>query len=279
MKIVSISIDTVLSEPHNFNSSNHQAKTGKSPDDYHDTIARFDTRHWIRAFHPTHDTITIPQQSIGWLWEALKIGSMHRRVPKQYEDEIEELAKSLESSFPPGAPRFVRTDKTSLKTGIHGAGPYLTAKQVVESIVTCRMGHHAFDRNDDTITLYILPWIDMERDREFRVFVYNGTVTAISQQFIHQRNEWLSQLNDVDVQNVAEKLTHFVECTVVPNLGTTQVQDTFVLDSVFLGDGSIYCIEVNPFGAEYTSGSACFHWLRDGDILHGRTRSEFRFTR
>lgn len=87
-------------------------------------IARCDARHWIHAFHPGHASITIPHKEVGWLWDALAIGSLRRRIPRHYEDEIEALAKAIEPGFPPGPPRFVRTDRTSLKTGVHGAGPY-----------------------------------------------------------------------------------------------------------------------------------------------------------
>lgn len=276
MRVTRIPLDSILREPTRFNSSNHPTAQGGQPEDYRDVIARCDARHWIHAFHPGHTSVTIPRKEVGWLWDALAIGSLRKRIPKQYEDEIEELAKAIEPSFPPGPPRFVRTDRTSLKTGVHGAGPYHTAKQVVESMVTCRLGHHPFERTDETITLYIMPWLELDKDKEFRVFVHAGRVTAISQQFIYQSNAWLTRMDETGVGHVADTIVSFVERSVVPKLRPTL--DSFVLDLVAVGDdATFHPIEINPFGAEYTSGSACFHWLEDADVLCGRSEPELRF--
>lgn len=280
MKVTAIPLTAIISEPNRFNSSNHHPR----PDDYHDMIARCDTRHWIGTFHPDHELITIPSREVPWLWQALSIGSMNRRVPKHYEDEIDQLAHTLSvASFPPGKPRFVRTDKTSLKTGVHKAGPYTTAKQVIESIVTCRIGHHPFDRTDESINLYILPWLEIDRDREFRVFVHSGRVTAISQQFIHEANVWLDAMDEEEIRRIAYQLTEFTERIVVPGLVSNNSSradpplESFVCDLVFDSRGAIRFIEINPFGAEYTSGSACFHWIDDDSVLMGRSEPEIRY--
>jgi hypothetical protein len=41
------------------------------------------------------------------------------------------------------------------------------------------------------------------------------------------------------------------------------------MDFVLIGeDNQPYFIEVNPFGSEYSSGSALFHWIQDHEILY-----------
>lgn len=42
-------------------------------------------------------------------------------------------------------------------------------------------------------------------------------------------------------------------------------------------NNSFYFIEINPFGKNYSSGSACFHWINDNNIILDNSKINFRF--
>ena len=52
--------------------------------------------------------------------------------------------------------------------------------------------------------------------------------------------------------------------------------DSYVMDLALVGD-TPYFIEPNPFGKDYASGSALFHWIIDHDVLHDANAIEFRY--
>lgn len=43
----------------------------------------------------------------------------------------------------------------------------------------------------------------------------------------------------------------------------------YVIDFVVYSDFTCHVIELNPFGAAMSSGSALFHWLKDYRLLYG----------
>ena len=306
-----IPVGEILGHPERYNSSNHwsgsvngdvdasplhyaASNTPAPPDDYAATVDSFDARHWIGTFLPHATRVTIPRKHVEWLWCAFQMGSFRGAPPAQYEDELQALAELLTPELTQAAEAagadlatgiFVRTDRTSLKTGVHGVGPYRSALEILQSLVTCRLGHHAFDRGDSHITLYVTPFLKLRRDREFRVFVSDRRVTGISQQFIHQPNTWLREMRrqggDRALQDLVRQMVAHVEEQIVPAAGALGGGgiNSFVLDLVVLEthhiphivfeQHSFRFIELNPFGKRYTSGSACFHWIDDEALLEG----------
>ena len=60
-----------------------------------------------------------------------------------------------------GSKYFVRCNSVSLKYGQHGARPYTTFEQIIESLVTCIETHTPIDntgKGREPLTLYLLPW-------------------------------------------------------------------------------------------------------------------------
>ena len=75
----------------------------------------------------------------------------------------------------------------SLKSGIHGPGPYTDIRMVLESIITANANHTplAEVHEGKALKLYFLPWRgDLADGKEFRVFVDGGRITAMSQQHL-----------------------------------------------------------------------------------------------
>ena len=91
---------------------------------------------------------------------------------------------------------FIRTDRTSLKYGKYGAGPYTDIENIIISMVSSSDGHIPFKEDDETCNIYFLRWLEVDRDKEFRVFVYNNKITAISAQHLYSVNDWLNSLSD-----------------------------------------------------------------------------------
>lgn len=109
---------------------------------------------------------------------------------------------------------------------------------------------------------------DIQLRREFRVFCYEGKVTAVSQDI------WWEDLGWQDKYS-----TGFVEA--ITDLWA-QIKDHLPFDSCTMDvlmtepsgeqtEWSAKVIEFNGFGAHLNTGSDLFHWVNDADILQGRT--------
>jgi hypothetical protein len=150
--------------------------------------------------------------------------------------------------------------------GQHKIGPYKGLKEIIESIVSSTyqktrtpqsnffagtVGHECICARDnlDAYPIYFLPWKQI--DQEFRVFVFNNRISAISTQHYPEINEWLASLSDEEVaEQVAFKIIDHFETTLKARLEPI-VGPNYTMDIAFLNDGSVYFIEPNSFGAEY----------------------------
>ena len=113
---------------------------------------------------------------------------------------------------------------------------------------------------DDHWVLHIVvrEWINLKLESEFRGFVNDGRLTAISQYF------WFSQFPQLVEKHdaILDSLTSFFE---------THIRDAIPFDSYVIDfaidDEKIYIVELNPFGT--VSGACLYDWNRDHDLLHG----------
>lgn len=256
-----IDIEDVLKyDKERFNSNNHPPR----PDDYVEVLDACQTYKWIDNFHTNYESYII-DADIAWMQRAKIISQQTNKFTGLFQDEINDV---VDFSF---NPCFIRTENVSLKYGQHGVGPYTNIKQVIESIVTTIPGHTPLYDDIKTIKIYLLPWLKMSEWKEFRVFVYNKRITAISQQNLFA---------------VYQELSGYIESfiTIIINYFQSVVKgkielDSYVYDFVILEDGTPYFIEINSFGKQYASGSALFHWLLDEDILYGNGENiEVRYT-
>jgi hypothetical protein len=165
---------------------------------------------------------------------------------------------------------FIRTDNVSLKEGKNGIGPYKDFKSIIESIVTCRLGHTPLKDDTTFITLYLIKFEEnLNRLQEFRVFIHKNKITAISQQALYNSNIILAKLDEYERNKLIHKwiqiITNYFEDEVKKRILHI---DSYVMDFAILNDLTPYFIELNSFGKEYTSGSALFGWIQDEDILY-----------
>ena len=153
---------------------------------------------------------------------------------------------------------------------MHGAGPYHSLRQVVESMTTGTHGHVCLDEAHEVgpaTTLYFLPWLpDLSLDDEYRIFVRSRRVTAISQQNIYRATRKTQAEIEADVRRIVDAFAD-LEQRLPSSCGDC------VIDAAVLPSGRVYFIELNSFGVEYSSGSAAFNWKTDRDVLYGETET------
>ena len=249
----------------------------KQPADYWD---RFYTEDWAHLFHNNkYHTITLTEKDLEWMKEANKVNMLTNRFSEIYNDDLETTCKKYENEMNRilkyGDKWFIRTEDYSLKYALHGVGPYNSLKKILQSVTTYATGHSCIKDTDKTKTIYFFPWIDMDWDKEFRVFVYNNKITAISQQHLYSVNKWLLNKTDDEIKDIVVKIVKYFNSNISDKLGF--IKD-YVMDlSLIEEDETPYFIEPNKFGKEYGSGSSLFHWETDHDDLHESNTIQFRF--
>jgi hypothetical protein len=278
-----ISIDDVLANDKiSYNTNNHWENNIR-PEDYDEIIANGNTNKWIDKFRSYKKIIINTKQDLYWMKLAYEIGSKTGRFPHSFDDELEDIVsryKHLDEIFD-GTEYFIRTENVSLKEGKHGIGPYKDFKSIIESIVTTRLGHSPLKEETTEITLYLCEFKkNLNRLKEFRVFVYKNKITAISQQSLYDVNDILEPLTDKERNDLIYKWIEIIKSYFDLEIKQKITHiDSYVMDFAILDDDSPYFIELNSFGKEYASGSALFGWIQDYNILYGLSDViEFRYT-
>jgi len=261
----------LLQDKAKFNSNNHH-DIKNPPVDYELKLKQTNTKHWVKQFHnnQSYQTITLNESEVKILEKCTSIYDLTGKISALFQEDIDDIIYKYNRQIRwNNLGYFVRAEDVSLKYGMYGNIPHKSMKTIVESIITCPKNHRC---TTSTINLYFLPWNDINIDLEFRVFVHNNEITAISQQHCYRQNQTLHEDNisyylnliiDYFYTTIVSKITHIESYCV----------DICVLDEP-------YFIEINPFGKEYSSGSALFHWLHDEDILYGKKNASiiyFRF--
>lgn len=253
------------------------------PADYYECLKRLTTGNWVYRFHDRENvrTITLDEQDLEWMQRARRIGSLTRSFSRLFDDELRDIVAKYkeQAAFLSSGNWFVRTERVSLKNGQYGVGPYGSFEKVIKSLVSSNPGHDCFNDDDRTITLYFLPFLDdLDIMKEFRVFVFGGQVTAISQQALARPNRWLTTLDDEQkLEPLVRTLLNFFESHVKPRIAGYLTN--YTMDVSLRGEDQVYFIEPNGFGADYSAGSALFGWEQDSETLCDASFVEFRYTR
>ena len=119
-----------------------------------------------------------------------------------------------------------------------------------------------------------MEWKVFNKDNEFRVFVYNNHITAISVQFLYTENKLFSKKNNEEIITLVKDINNFFNNNIKDKL-YSMVNYTF--DLVLLDDSTFYFIELNSFGKDYSAGSALFHWINDSEIILNENCNEIEF--
>lgn len=264
--------DVVVMDKSKYNSNNHWVD-GIMPSDYLEVLHQSHAHIWIHKFKVFHE-LKICDSEIPWLVKASEIGMQTGRFPRQYNEELDALIASHPTDlFANGKGYFVRCDNVSLKYGRHGTGPYYDLRSIIESTVTCIHGHKPLHVGSTSLSFYLLDWVTIAADREFRVFIHDNRITCISQQYTTKPNEilkacaakdqrealilhWISIISDFWKHEIRPRIDHI---------------SSYTIDLAILSEEKPYFIEINCFGKEYAAGSSLFHWLLDEDKLYNRS--------
>jgi hypothetical protein len=270
-----------------YNTNNHwnttdlltNCESGR-PNDYYERLNENNTKIWIDHFKNYSKLEISLLGEERWLLEANAIGRQTGRFPLTFQEEKDDLIQKLSSQFEFSNQKyFIRTENVSLKCGQHGAGPYESMKEVIESLVTCIDGHSPLQSDMTSVSLYFIPWVTINPAAEYRVFICEGKMTAISQQHCYTVFPEYDRTRDVEliyryfqrkIRPVIPHQSYSIDIAVLDHpqsLAATQVEEE-------LEDALVYFIEINCFGKEYAAGSSLFGWIQDEDILYGHRRSD-----
>ncbi len=105
-------------------------------------------------------------------------------------------------------------------------------------------------------------WVDADPDMEFRCFVYQGQITAISQ--YHSQTEY--RFNEEIARRCGEMILEFWK---EARDSLVHVFEDWVMDVVILPTPEgVRIVELNGFGAHMITGAAQYCWKRDYDLIH-----------
>jgi len=274
ISIEQISInDVYMYQSERFNTNNHW-KNNEQPSDYYNVLAKTKTCNWIQRLKSDYQTIDLDLDDFNWMKQAFMIGKFTGKFPSMYQYNLNQMIKKYQylNNLFIDKKYFVRVNNVSLKYGLNGCGPYTEFKNIIESIVSSIDGHSPFN-NPDALRIYLIPWVTIDDDKEFRVFCNNNTITAISQQNLYQTNQTIKINQDKNIL-----INKWIN--IIVNYFNTNIHDvisdigSYCMDIALIGDDDIpYFIELNSFGAEYAAGSALFHWIIDKEKLYDSRES------
>lgn len=195
---------------------------------------------------------------------------------------------------------FIRLDQMSPKDSpFGGKEPSTTFEDVVRKICSsmrawnCLQNEKAEAEQEGremNIVLVLNPWDEgMDAGREFRVFVPPPTARGVKEEVDHleitgvSQYRWpfpFTQLDNCSLELTAELVcsgaNKMLQCIKVfmkekmsHDARTLLVKYGFSFDVALQKDGTVYIVEINPFGALSGCGACLFNWVRDGKQLYG----------
>ena len=246
-----------------FNSNNHW-KEGKIPEDYHTIGEACRTHYWIDKFKNCYSVINIYGGDFLWMQDASMAGKHTGNFPSMYDEDLKNFVEKFKDNlglFSGGKKYFVRTEDVSLKYGMCGVGPYNNLTDIIKSCCTCDRTHQAISKGMTSLKIYLCPWVDIIPGKEFRIFVCDNKINAISQQNLYEVNQFLKgfpkdQHNDI-LLGWANKIIEYFENVIKRNI--THSKD-YTIDFALLANDEPFFIEINPFGKEYPWGLGIGDW-------------------
>jgi hypothetical protein len=218
--------------------------------------------------YPVAWTYDFTAEEIQILIIYARVGSLSGRVPRSPDgsafdnrEDLNQIAHRLTENWKTGE-WFYRFTRASPKDGLH-AFPATDAKTVIAAIATSKRALQALENGNKT--LYFVTFRpDWHVDNEFRVFVRNRIITAVSQYSPYHSN--LAHLTDEDLLQKLTLITPFCQ-NVLQKISATNIRDCTI--DVLVSDQRCELIELNTFGYWLAAGASLFDWLVDFGKLYG----------
>lgn len=146
---------------------------------------------------------------------------------------------------------------------------FLRSERIYQDLLLAAVNQK--DKYDENFV--IRKFVDIDVDMEFRGFVYNYELVALSQYNYAIFSERLCAKKD-DYKNMVKD---YFDNTLKPKLTSSKFPANSIIDFAICDDGKkLWVIEVNPY-LETTDG-ALFSWQHEGPILRGESGFVFRIT-
>lgn len=302
--IEKIEIDDVFKyDKLKYNTNNHW-ENNKKPPDYNHVLEQAYLNKWIDKFRQYKLIVINHPHHVAWLKEVSQLCSITRRFSTLYEDDLDDMLKLYKhcDHLFNGNKYFVRCENVSLKYSEFGNIPFTNLKDILKSCVTCQDTHTPITTELVELRIYLFEWININPNLEFRVFVNNNKITAISQQNLYDRNQILHEISKqyqhIDghtgcfTRNQLLMYTECVEhktnlitiwCDCITSFFENEIKQkithitNYTIDIALLQNLEPYLIEINSFGKEYSSGSSLFHWLIDELKLYDHNNKNIYF--
>jgi hypothetical protein len=156
---------------------------------------------------------------------------------------------------------FFRFARNSPKDGLPSF-PVLSEYDVLKKIVTSSRAKNALQQNN--YTLYFKKFDDlMSIEHEFRVFIYNKRITAISSYSVDFTIYNLLNENELKIL-VGKIFLFWKSLTFLDILPLSYTMDIYIDQN----NDCIRLIEFNSFGYYMAAGSCLFDWIDDYSILY-----------
>jgi hypothetical protein len=264
-------LDVKSNDKIKYNTNNHWVDNVK-PIDYSQINELTETKKWINLFRKIYFVVNLDFADLFMLKNMYNVCLIKNSIPDLYQEEIEYLIKKysyVDDYLKYNGGHFVRCENVSLKYGKHGCIPYSSFKEILESILTSPVGHSPLYEYLKELRLYLIPWVTIDKFKEFRVFVYKQKITAISQQHLYESNLLLSNLKESELKILINSWIDIITSYFDSNIkNKISVLSNYSYDFAILEDNKPYFIEINPFGKEYSSGSSLFGWIIDEQKLY-----------
>lgn len=174
------------------------------------------------------------------------------------DKEMNMFRKEIEESIKSGEKYFMRLSSTSGKN-CRDIRPMESVEDIINNLVRNDIFvKREYLRDDKDTYLILIPWKEkIEKRYEFRIFVKNGRLVGVSQQWWNEVfNYTEDELRDIEYvfNNIVLK---------------DEVQYTDYIADVYVDGRECKYIEINPYGAHIGAGSALFNWITDESLLNG----------
>lgn len=159
---------------------------------------------------------------------------------------------------------FIKTSAKSTKHDV-SVQPITDARQAMNYLLSSPTIQGVLAR-DETVELFLRPWnTEVNNDNEIRVFIQNGYIKAVSQQYIYESSPVLGTMFQYNAFGILEKITDVWQQI----QSCTSYKDA-VLDMFITCEGDVKLIEVNCGGTGWgPAGSSLFQWTEINAIEPG----------
>ena len=181
---------------------------------------------------------------------------------------LDNFKRQIEANIVSGDKYFIRLSGTSGKNE-KSIESYDNVDDIIKHLTSTKLFVDQEYKLDKDSYLIMIKWNDRLNQRyEFRIFVVDNKITAVSQQYW----QTLYQYSKKELDIIEYALTNMAFIGKIP-------YHTFIGDVyIDIDTKTCHLIECNPFGAYSGAGSGLFEWEKDYDLLYGiNNKPEFRY--